>query len=67
MPLPSPSKENIQAAAKELVAAQQCVKQAMRHLLAVHPLAQETAPYQALAAMQVKLNDTMQQVLKLRV
>lgn len=61
------SKELIQAAAREIVAAQQSVKLAAERLLAVHPLAQETEPYKALAAIQVKLNDTMQQVLRLRV
>ncbi len=61
------SKELIQSAARELVAAQQAVKQATEHLLAVHPLAQETEPYRELLAIQVRLNEVMTKVLRLRV
>ena len=61
------SKEMLQSAARELVAAQQAVKQATDILLAIHPITQETEPYRELAAITVKLNETMQKVLRLRV
>ena len=61
------SKELLQAVAQEIVVAQQATKRATDKMLAIHPLTQETEPYRELLAIQVRLNEVMTKVLRLRV
>ena len=57
----------LQAAALQLKSAQTALKQAQAELIAIHPLAQETKPFRAIAAMSFQLSEVIGEVLRLKV
>ena len=61
------SEELKQAAAKHLAQAQASVVAAVKQLVSIHPLAQETDVFRELQAMTHRLTEVMQKLLRMKV